>query len=112
MDSEKSETAMRSPRELVIDDSLREKQGLILAVHASCQVDVLGIHEKVFVEQTYLLQGLGIEKHEASRQIGRIDAVGIIGMAQLEGGVPLVEQSFRQAKTRKHIEIFLVLILL
>lgn len=59
-------------------------QGDKAAVHASGDVDILGVHEKTLVEKPHLPQRLGAEEHETSLMVGHVEfSVVIKGLEQI-----------------------------
>lgn len=53
-----------------------------VAVNASGEVDVFGIHEEAFVEEAHFLEGVEAQKHEAAQEVGGVDGLIVVGVSQ------------------------------
>ena len=63
---------IRATAKLVINIHHGEEKCLVMAMNASCQVEILSIHEEAFVEEANLLQCAYTEEHKATGQAGSV----------------------------------------
>ena len=62
----------------------REKYGAKLSIHSAANIDVLRVHEELFVKEPDLAQRGSSEEHKTARKIGNIHHAVIAGKAKLE----------------------------
>ena len=94
-------TAFLGTFTLVVNDCRLWEIIVVVAAQSNAvrQVNVLAVHEKCLVEQTYFLQGLGTQKHKCTRQhINLVDFVLVEISKMVFAKLFRLREKFRQAE--------------
>lgn len=82
---------------------LGEEECAVLAVYASGEVEILGVHEIPLIEKADVLKSADAQEHEATRKAWNIHHVTVSRVCQFVSLVALGEHTFRQEHSAEHI---------
>lgn len=96
MNEEHAEAVARGGRVAVFDAHGRVVEGEPAAVKTACDVDVFGVHEEAFVEESFGLQGFAAHKQERAGQKRRVDDFVVVGALKQEAAHAPLPELMRQ----------------